>query len=59
MKDTPKNHYEIQQALYENALKEIGLDVKGKRLVWIKTDGSYAIVKMREKIIPFLLESLT
>lgn len=58
MKDTPKNHYEIQQSLYENALNEIGLEVKGKRLVWIKSDGSYVIVKMREKIIPFLLESL-
>lgn len=59
MKDTPKNHYEIQQALYENALNEIGLGIKGKRLVWIKNDGSYTIVRMTEKVIPFLLESLT
>ena len=59
MLDHNKNHYELQQALYENALNEIGLDVKGKRLVWIKNDGSYTIVKMTEKVIPFLLESLT
>lgn len=59
MLDHPKNHYELQQALYENALNEIGLKVKGKRLVWIKNDGSYTIVKMTEKVIPFLLESLT
>jgi hypothetical protein len=58
MKDTPKNHYEIQQSLYENALNEIGYKILGKRLVWIKPDGSYTIVKMTEKIIPFLLESL-
>ena len=59
MKDMPKNHYELQQSLYENALNEIGLKVLGKRLVWIKTDGTYKVVKMTEKIIPFLLESLT
>ena len=56
--DTPKNHYEIQQALYENALNEIGLDILGKRLVWIKDDGTYTIVKMTEKVIPFLLNVL-
>lgn len=56
--DTPKNHYELQQALYENALNEIGLDIIGKRLVWIKNDGSYTIVKMTEKIIPCLLNVL-
>ena len=59
MYDHPKNHYELQQALYENALNEIGLKVKGKRLVWIKIDGTYQLVKMTEKVIPFLLESLT
>lgn len=59
MLDHPKNHYEIQQSLYEHALNEIGLDILGKRLIWIKTDGSYTVVKMREKIIPFLLESLS
>lgn len=57
--DTPKNHYEIQQSLYENALNEIGLDVLGKRLIWIKDDGTYTVIRMTEKIIPFLLESLT
>jgi hypothetical protein len=59
MLDHPKNHYELQQALYENALNEIGQDVKGKRLIWLKNDGSYTIVRMTEKVIPFLLESLT
>lgn len=59
MLDHPKNHYELQQSLYENALNEIGYKILGKRLIWIKTDGTYTIVKMTEKIIPFLLESLT
>lgn len=59
MLDHNKNHYELQQSLYENALNEIGLKILGKRLVWIKSDGSYELVKMTEKVIPFLLESLT
>lgn len=59
MKDMPKNHYEIQQSLYENALNEIGLKVLGKRLIWIKNNGTYEAVKMTEKLIPLLLESLT
>ena len=49
MKDMPKNHYEIQQFLYQRALTEIGCIIKGKRLVWIKNDGSYKIVRMVEK----------
>ena len=59
MLDHNKNHYELQQSLYENALNEIGLKILGKRLVWIKADGSYELVRMTEKVIPFLLESLT
>ena len=57
--DHPKNHYEIQQNCYENCLNEIGLKVIGKRLIWIKRDGTYELVKLKEKLIPFLLESLT
>ena len=56
--DSPKNHYEIQQACYENALNEIGLTVLGKRLIWIKDTGDYEVIKMTEKIIPLLLEAL-
>ena len=57
--DNPRGHYMIQQSAYQRALNEIGLTVKGKRLVWIKNDGTYQIVKLTEKIIPLLLESLT
>lgn len=57
--DNPRGHYMIQQSAYQRALNEIGLTVKGKRLVWIKNDGTYRIVKLTEKIIPLLLESLT
>lgn len=57
--DTSKNHYELQQELYVNCLNEAGFDVLAKRLIWIKTDGTYEIVKLKENLIPFLLESLT
>lgn len=57
--DRPLEHYEIQQNCYENCLNEIGLGVIGKRLIWIKKDGTYEVVKLKEKLIPFLLESLT
>ncbi len=56
--DTSKNHYELQQELYVNCLNEAGFDVLAKRLIWIKKDGTYEVVKLKEKLIPFLLESL-
>lgn len=57
--DRPLEHYEIQQNLYERALNEIGLEVIAKRLIWIKQDGTYEVIKLKEKLIPFLLESLS
>ena len=57
--DHSKNHYEIQQSLYEHALNEIGLRVLGKRLIWIKQDGTYEVIKMTEKLIPLLLNALS
>lgn len=56
--DSPLEHYEIQQNCYENCLNEIGLEVKAKRLIWIKPNGTYEVIKLKEKLIPFLLESL-
>lgn len=56
--DRPLEHYEIQQSLYENALNEIGLGILGKRLIWIKNDGTYDIVRLKEHLIPCLLTVL-
>ena len=58
LKDTPKNHYEVQQSLYENALNEIGINVLGKRLIWIKNSGEYEVVRLTEKIIPLITEEI-
>lgn len=52
--DNSLNHYELQQGCYENALNEIGLSIKAKRLVWIKKDGTYELVKLKEKICEIL-----
>ena len=56
--DRPLEHYEIQQSLYENALNEIGFSILGKRLIWIKNDGTYDIVRLKEHLIPCLLTVL-
>lgn len=58
MLDTPKGHYEVQQSLYENALNEIGLDVLGKRLIWIKESGEYELVRLTERIKPIITEEI-
>lgn len=38
--------YTLQQSLYALCLRGIGLPVKGLRLVWLKEDGTYEIVKV-------------
>ena len=58
MLDTPKGHYEVQQSLYENALNEIGLNVLGKRLIWIKESGEYELVRLTERIKPIITEEI-
>lgn len=57
--DCDKNHYEVQQCLYENALNEIGLDILAKRLVWIKETGEYEAVRLTEDIKGLVVESLS
>ena len=56
--DSPKNHYEVQQGAYENALNEIGLTLAGKRLVWIKPGGEYELVRLNERVIPIVIKKL-
>lgn len=59
MLDSPLEHYRIQQNCYSNCLNEIGYKVLGKRLIWIKKDGTYEIIRLKGNLIPFLLESLS
>ena len=38
--------YTIQQSCYQIPLEDIGLNVIGRRLIWLKDDGTYELVKL-------------
>ena len=40
--------YSIQQSCYQIPLEDIGLKVIGRRLVWLKDDGTYENVKLKD-----------
>ncbi len=48
MYDQPKEHYVLQQSLYSLSLREIDLDTKGIRLVWLRDDGTYELVPIQD-----------
>ena len=48
MYDESLSLYTIQLSLYTMCLRGIGLDVKACRLIWLKEDGTYEIVKVRD-----------
>ena len=51
--DMPLSVYKLQLSLYENALYKIGLKVVGRRILWLKPDGTYEKINLesyRERI---------
>ena len=51
--DMPLSVYKLQLSLYENALYKIGLKVAGRRILWLKPDGTYEKINLesyRERI---------
>ena len=44
--DEPFGGYTIQQNAYAVALEDCGIKVLGKRLIWLKDNGTYEIVKI-------------
>jgi hypothetical protein len=51
--DMPLSIYKLQLSLYENALHKIGLKVVGRRILWLKPDGTYEKINLesyRERI---------
>lgn len=51
--DMPFSTYKLQLSLYENALYKIGLKTVGRRILWLKPDGTYEKINLesyREKI---------
>ena len=51
--DEALTHYMIQQGLYSMMLENIGYKVFGRRLIWLKDNGTYEKVKL-----PYIKEQL-
>lgn len=41
--------YTLQLSLYQIALENIGLKVIGRRLIWLKEDGTYELIKLNNE----------
>jgi hypothetical protein len=48
MYDENLSIYTLQLSLYALCLRNIGLDIKACRLIWLKEDGTYELVKIRD-----------
>lgn len=46
--DEPLSMYTLQLSLYTLCLRGIGLDVKGCRIIWLKDDGTYELIPVRD-----------
>lgn len=44
--DEPMGGYTIQQSLYQIPMEDIGLKVLGRRLIWLKDDATYEVIKL-------------
>ena len=44
--DEPLSHYIIQQNMYSLMLRELGIQVKGKELVWIKENEQFELIRL-------------
>lgn len=44
--DMPLSTYKLQLSLYENALYKIGLNVVGRRILWLKSDSTYEKINL-------------
>jgi hypothetical protein len=49
MYDESKSAYTLQLSCYQIPLEDIGLKIIGRRLIWLKDDGTYEIVKTENK----------
>lgn len=39
--DMPLNHYQLQLSFYQILFEQTGLKVEGRKIIWLKPDGSY------------------
>ena len=51
--DMPLSVYKLQLSLYENALHKIDLKVVARRILWLKSDGTYEKISLEsyQKVI--------
>ena len=55
--DEALSHYAIQLSLYSLGLKQIGINVVDRVIIWLKDDGTYEKIKMpdlTERLLPLL-----
>ena len=44
--DEPLGHYTLQFSMYQLMLESIGLKILGRRLIWLKGDGTYETIQI-------------
>ena len=50
MYDEPKSAYTLQLSAYQIPLEDIGLKVIGRRVIWLRDDGSYERIPLESKV---------
>lgn len=48
--DMPLNIYKLQLSAYQHCLENIGLKIIGRRLIWIKPDGTYIKINLESYV---------
>ena len=48
MFEEPFSHYKLQFACYQLMLESIGIPIIGRRLIWLKDDESYEVLKVED-----------
>jgi hypothetical protein len=47
--DEPLGHYTLQFGCYQLMLQSIGIPIIGRRLIWLKDDETYEVIKIADK----------
>ena len=48
MLDMSESYYTLQLSLYAIPLQNIGMDVVARRLIWVKPDGTYEGIRIKD-----------
>lgn len=47
--DEPKSIYTLQLSTYSIPLQDLGFNIIARRLVWLKDDGTYEIIPLKDE----------